>query len=137
MEIIYVQEAFDQNKLRAFPKKAKKIFFWDPFILRTVFKILGEKSTIDTSKIVEGIVVSHFARKYPTYYLKADGEIDVVTIDHEKPSFIEVKWGNQIRPKDLKQIKKYKNTLILTKMLEEGKIDDIPTYPLVKKLLEL
>ena len=137
MEIICVQEAFDQNKLRAFPKKAKKICFWDPFILRTVHTMLVGSQNIDSSKIVEGIVASHFARRYPTYYLKAEGEVDVVAVEHGRPFFIEVKWGNQIRPKDLKQIKKYKNALVLTKNLEEGKIDDVPTCPLVKKILEI
>jgi uncharacterized protein len=58
------------------------------------------------SKLVEGCVASHYRRYFPTYYIKSEGEIDIAYVDKERFWPVEVKWTNQIRPNDLKQLAK-------------------------------
>lgn len=71
-------------------------------------------------KIVEGVVVSHFSRKYPTYYISSEGEVDIAYVKNNKFWPIEIKWRSQIRPKDLKQIMKYSNGQIWTQTQTEN-----------------
>ena len=70
-------------------------------------------------------------------YIKAKGEVDLAYIDNDKFFPIEVKWTQQLRPKDLKQICKYSNALILSRMKIPGIISGIPTEPLPLPLYEL
>ena len=56
------------------------------------------------SHLVEAVVATHFRRHYPTYYIKAENEVDIAYIDNDKFWPVEVKWTNQLRPNDLKQI---------------------------------
>ena len=67
------------------------------------------------SFLVETAVISNIRRLYPTYYIKAEGEVDIAYIKDDKFWPIEVKWTSQMRPKDLKQIQKYPNGIILCK----------------------
>ena len=45
-----------------------------------------------------------------------EGEVDVAYVDKNRFWPIEVKWRNQMRAKDLKQITKYKNSRIFAKV---------------------
>ena len=89
------------------------------------------------AKLVEACVTTHYSRYYPTYYIKAEGEVDIAYVENKKFWPIEVKWTGQLRPKDLKQISKYKNGLILTKSKEQGLIQGIRTLPLPVALLSV
>ncbi len=134
MDVICTLEAFDQNTLRGFPKKARKILFRDPFIADVIGSwLVRERYTgamMDESAKVESIVASSFKKYAPVYYFKAEGEVDLVVVEGKKFRPIEVKWTSQLRGRDLKQIKKLKNATILTKQLERGEIEGIPTIPL-------
>lgn len=144
MDIIFELEAFDQNTMLGFPKKARKIHFCDPFIMETIARWLVAERRIgqkDLSPIkAESIVASECKRRFPSYYLKADGEIDVILVEGRKFTPVEIKWTNQLRPQDLKQLSKYKNSVILTKNSIEGRIGEIKAVPLplflVKKCLQ-
>lgn len=134
MDILFTLQAFDQNTKLGFPKKARKIHFSDPFILDTIERWLVEERLLvqgdrDSLK-AELIVASQFYHKYPTYYLKADGEIDVVVVMDKRFLPIEVKWINQLRAHDLKQLKKYEDSVILTKNTTSGSIENIKAIPL-------
>ncbi len=137
MDVLFVQHALIEDKLLAAPKKAKKIIFKDPFIYHAVrswvLPLQTENLDIIPS-LVETCVVSHYQRFYPCFYIKAEGEVDLAYIDQNRFFPIEVKWTGQLRPKDLKQISKYRNGLILTKQKEKGMIQNIPTEPLPKNL---
>jgi hypothetical protein len=75
-------------------------------------------------------VISHYQRFHPCFYIKAEGEVDLAYVNQGKFFPIEVKWTNQMRPKDLKQIEKYSNALILSKLKQPSMINNIPTEPL-------
>jgi hypothetical protein len=49
----------------------------------------------------------------------------------------EVKWTEQIRPADLKQIGAYPNGMVLGKAGVCGRIDALPCWPLIWWLLHL
>jgi predicted AAA+ superfamily ATPase len=137
MDVLFVQSALDQNKLTGSPKKAKKIHFKDPFIYHALAQWLGTgKHTLDESHLVESVSVTHYHRCYPyCYYIKAEGEVDIAFVDYNKFYPVEIKWGKQIRPKDLKQIQKYPNGLILGR--STNKSTNIPTEALTKNITTL
>ena len=90
-----------------------------------------------SAKLVEACVTTHYRRIFPTYYIKAKGEVDIAYVNKKKFWPVEVKWSTQLRPKQLKQIAKYPNGLILTKSRQQGEINGIQTIPLPLALLRL
>lgn len=150
MDAVFVQSALVENKLAAAPKKARKLMFTDPFIFhatrawlrqtddpytRQVVPLLADPSW--TARLAEAAVITQYRRYHPTFYIKAEGEVDLAYIAEDRFWPVEVKWTGQIRPKDLKQITKYSNGLILTKSNQRGEILGIPTEPLPLALLRL
>lgn len=138
MDALFVQSALQEDKLSAAPKKAKKVFFTDPFVFHAVFAWIYPERDAYTTQIIpavqdpnraaqlaETVVVNHFQRYYPTYYIKAEGEIDIAYVSQGAFWPIELKWRNQMRPKEFKQIKKYSNAEIWSKTMMDGDIDGI------------
>jgi predicted AAA+ superfamily ATPase len=140
MDVICTLQAFDQNTLRGFPRKARKILFRDPFIADVIGSwLVRERYTgamLDESAKVESIVASNFKRYAPVYYFKADGEVDLVMVEGNTFRPIEVKWTSQLRGRDFKQIKKLNGGTILTKHTERGEIEGVQTVPLPLYLCE-
>lgn len=150
MDALFIQHALLEDKLVGAPKKHKKIMFTDPFIFHAMnywthptdnpFQdqiMPGITDSITSSKLVETIVTTHIRRKYPTYYIKSDGEVDIAYVKNKKFWPIEIKWTEQIRSHDLKQIKKYSNAQIFAKVNAITTTLHIPTLPLPVGLLEL
>jgi uncharacterized protein len=150
MDAVFVQSALLEHKLIAAPKKARKVMFLDPFIFHAVrawikpcedpFNEQVKPLLLDTdgsAKLVEACVSTHYSRSFPTYYIKAKGEVDVAYVSRGTFRPIEVKWTRQLRPKQLKQILKYKNGIILTKSRHSGDIQGVPTMPLPLALFGL
>ncbi|HKY69585.1 MAG TPA: ATP-binding protein [Gammaproteobacteria bacterium] len=148
MDAVFIQSALIEDKLVAAPKKHRKFMFCDPFIYHAMRAWLtptsnpfedqinkAMKDPILCSLIVESVVATHFRRHYPTYYIKADSEVDIAYIDKNKFWPIEIKWTNQLRPNELKQILKYKNGKIWAKVNNESKIGATPILPLPWALL--
>ncbi len=148
MGVLYVQSALLEDKLGPAPKKAKKVIFCDPFIYHAAnawlnpcqdpFEMLlrPQVNHAETcGSIVEACITNHYQRKFPVFYIKAKGEVDIAYIDKKRFWPIEVKWTGQLRPKELKQISKYSNGRILTRSLVPGKIQGIPTEPVPLNLL--
>lgn len=140
MDVIFELQAFDQNTKLGFPKKAKKIHFSAPFIMDTIGRWLEKERLIkrvsDEPMKVEAVVAANFHRHFPSYYIKADGEIDLVVVEGENFLPIEVKWTNNLRANDLKQLKKYKHSIVLTKSKYEGNIEGIKAWPLPMFLIK-
>ncbi len=136
--VIAIQHALDQNKLRAAPRKYKKIHFLDPFIARAIHQLVDRQyqrvQSPEESLLVESVVYNYFIRKYTTYYIKGDGEVDIAYIDQDHFIPVEIKWRNQIRAKDLKQVKKYPNAFILARQKGETIIDGVKALSLVSFL---
>lgn len=147
MDALFIQSSLIEDKLVGAPKKARKLTFTDPFIYHAIkFWLQSDaepnsiinsdiQDSIVSSDLVEAIVSNHFRRHYPTYYIKADGEIDVAYVAAKKFWPVEIKWRNQLRPKDLKQLHKYKNSNIFAKTMFAGDVDSIPIFPLPLALL--
>jgi predicted AAA+ superfamily ATPase len=150
MDATFVQAALLEDKLTASPKKAKKLLFADPFIFHAVNSWVNPcqdpfheqlKPTLSdadwSAKLVEACVTTHYRRIFPTYYIKSKGEVDIAYVDKNQFWPVEVKWATQLRPKQLKQITKYPNGLILTKSRQQGEIHGIPSIPLPLALLRI
>lgn len=137
MDAVFVQQALLEDKLTAAPKKAKKIFFTDPFVLQAVQAwVAPHVAPIEVPALVETVVVNHFQRQYETFYIKADGEVDIAYLDQGRFWPVEIKWQSQLHASDLKQICKYPNAEIWAKIQYEQKIHGIPAFPLLLKLIQ-
>jgi predicted AAA+ superfamily ATPase len=140
MDVLFIQSALMEDKLLGAPKKAKKIIVKDPFVYHALhtwmFPYQEERPSLIPA-LVEACVVSHYQRFYPCFYIKNVGEVDLAYV-HDNTFFpIEVKWTQQLRHKDLQQIRKYRNGVILSKAADAGFIGDIPTEPLPLTLYNL
>jgi predicted AAA+ superfamily ATPase len=122
--------------------------FTDPFIFHTVNSwlnpvddpfnqqlqpLLADKQW--ASKLMEACTVTLYRRKFPTFYVKAKGEVDVAYVNENQLWPVEIKWTQQLRPKQIKQIAKYPNGRILTKSKTKGELHGVPTEPLPLALL--
>lgn len=150
MDAVFIQSALLEDKLIAAPKKAKKVIFCDPFIFHAIrawisptkdpFQKQMQKILQDPEwcgKLVEAATVTQYRRYFPTYYIKAEGEVDIAYVEQRRIFPIEIKWTNQLHVKELKQVMKYSNSKILTKNQSSGKVSGIPTIPLPLALWEL
>ena len=150
MDAVFVQPAIIENKLQAAPKKRKKLMFCDPFIYHAMSDWLNPtedpyeqqikpifSQPEQYANLVEACVSTHFRRFFPTYYIKSEGEVDVAYVRQGRFWPIEVKWTNQLRPKDLKQVAKYNNAEIYAKTMRDTVINGVPTRPLPLALLHI
>ncbi len=140
MDVIIELQAYDQNKRQGFPRKDRKFHFADPFIYCSIRRWLQEEKIISNEEInqghlVEACVASHCARNAKSFYFKGQGEIDVIWL-RDQPEAIEVKWAEQIRPADLKMLKQFSTSVILTKMSQTGMIDHINSMPVYRFLYD-
>ncbi len=150
MDAVAVLPALREDKLGPAPKKAKKLMFCDPFILHAVRAWLEPRSDpyndqmlplsqdpVWSSQMVEACVSNHFRRFFPTYYIKARGEVDIAYIRAGRFWPVEIKWTNQLRPKSLKQIARYGNGEIWSKSRHAGEIEGVKVLPLPIELLRV
>jgi hypothetical protein len=143
MDIFFVQQALREDKLKAAPKKLKKIHFSDPFIAASLicwardvsenWDFVEKNIAADgqlRSDIIEGTISSLFKRKYKTFYIKAEAEVDLAVIIDRTFYPIEIKYTKSLRKSDLKQILKYKNGIIGYKGSAVGKFEHLYVLPL-------
>lgn len=143
MGVLFDQPALIEDKLVGAPKKARKLSFSDPFVfhatrawLRPTRRPYEDQLRVAledprwTSRLVEACVASHVRRHHPTYYIKAEGEVDVAYVDRGRFWPIEVKWARQLKPKDLKQIRKYPQARIWARTRRSGDLDGVRVEPL-------
>lgn len=72
------------------------------------------------SGLVEACAATLYRRYFPTYYIKAKGEVEIAYVDNGRFFPVEIKWTRQIRPGQLKQIWKYDNGRILKRQVRSG-----------------
>ena len=150
MDAVFVQPAIREDKLKAAPKKARKVAFADPFIFhavncwlnpvddpfnRQLKPVLASRQW--SSKLAEACVATHYRRRFPTFYIKSKGEVDVAYVSEGRIWPVEIKWTGQLRPKQIKQIAAYPNGRILTRSKVKGEILGIPTEPLPLALVKI
>jgi uncharacterized protein len=143
MDVLFNLQAFDQNKKQGFPRKDRKFHFVDPFIYNVIVNWLirdGQQNAFDQDRFentkIEASVASCARRFNKTFYFKGQGEVDVVTLKNNKIYAIEVKWAQQVRSSDLKMLKQFKNSFIVTKSLTDGTIEHIKHVPICKFLFD-
>lgn len=151
MDATFILPAIREDRLCAAPKKAKKIFFTDPFIFHAMYHWIStdrrdgyslmEESTLansgKTGQLAEGCAVSLCRRYFPTFYIKAKGEVDIACVRGNRIYPIEIKWRSQLRFEELKQIEKYPNGQVWTKNRRAGTIKGLHTVPLPVALYRL
>jgi predicted AAA+ superfamily ATPase len=150
MEALLVVPALVEHRLAAAPKKARKVFFSDPFVRHSIrawlepgadpFGAVTCSAIADPQQaaaLVDSVVAAHYGRHYPLYYIKAEGEVDVAYVEKGRFCPVEVKWTTQMRPADLRQVRQYPNALILTKARTPGRLEGIPTQPVPLALAQL
>ena len=150
MDAACVLPALVEDKLAAAPKKARKLVFPDPFVLHAVRAWLDPSADpfesqiraavadpVWASRIVEACVATHCRRAHPTYYIKAQGEVDVAYVRDGRFWPVGVKWANQLRPKSVKQIARYPNGEIWSKSRRPGTIAGVKVLPLPLQLLRM
>lgn len=150
MDAVFIQAALIEDKLTAAPRKARRVMFTDPFVFHAVNAwlqpdpdphrqivqpILDDPES--SGRLAEACAVTHVRRFHPTYYIKAEGEVDIAYTEGKRIHPIEVKWTQQLRPKDLKQIAKYKNGRIWSRTWNTREIAGLPVEPLPLALYRL
>jgi len=140
MGVLIDLRAYDQNKKQGFPRKDRKFHFSDPFVQRTLVQWLVSRGVLGSpliveSYLVEACVASHCHRWGRTFYFKGEGEIDVILLRNQQTNAIEVKWSNQLRPHDLKLLKLFKKSVILTKTPVSGTLEGIQCLPVYDFLM--
>lgn len=141
--VMTVLGAFDQNSLSAFPKKSKKFHFRDPLISHVVKYWLASTGQIsndecaEESELVEAVVVAAHLDRGSLYYIKAEGEVDLVVVRDGGFTPIEVKWSDSLKKNELSQILKYKNGLILSKLQKSGTFGEVRCKNILGYLLDL
>ena len=150
MDVLIVQHALREDRLAAAPKKARKVAFTDPFIFHAVRSWLDPvEDPFDTQvtaamadpewtgKLAEACAVAHHHRLHPTFYIKGDGEVDIAYVTRGGFQPVEVKWTGQVRSTDLKQARKYPNSIICSKSAMVDRIHGLPNELLPLHLLRL
>jgi uncharacterized protein len=137
MHAVKIVEALAEHKLDAAPKKAKKLYFQDPFIFHTAEYMLEIQRKDAEPVLAETAAVMHVSRMVDKlYYIKGGkGEVDIAYVKGNRVYPIEVKWSRTIRPEELKQIMCYTDGLILGRAHETKTVMGIPCVPLIRYLL--
>ncbi len=142
LDILITLQAYDQNKRAGYPKKERRFHFTDPFIANAILhllqkeKALSEDFKFNEAQLVESVVIANYRRENnKLYYIKAEGEVDLVIPEDKGFLPIEVKWTERLKESELKQVLKYENGIILSKNLEVGKIYNATTRNLIFELL--
>jgi uncharacterized protein len=143
MHVLHIVQAIREDKLSAAPKKSKKLYLRDPFIYHCIHTSLEKPVGIDrtiellqdndfAAPLIEGICIDYLSRSFPVYYIKGKkGEVDIAVVIGNKMVPIEIKWSNQIRIEELKQIRNYDNGLLIHKGNTARNVAGIRTITLI------
>ncbi len=148
MDVLFIQSALLEDKLLPAPKKPRKIAFMDPFIFHALRAwlwptadpyqtqvITALNDNILSTQLVKSCVATHFNRFFPTYYIKSIGHIDIAYVKQKHFWPVQIQWGNDLRAKEIMQMKNYPNSLILSKTQTYIDLKGIPMVPLPLALL--
>ena len=143
MDVLKVFLSLREDKMRASLKKAKKVCFSDPFIFHAmngyvnqsddIFELsneLVESASGLKNSLIEGTVAELFSRNWESYYIKAEGEVDLAIVKNKKFLPIEIKNSLVLDKKDLKQILKYKSGIVGYAGFKVGKFEHLDVIPI-------
>ncbi|MGB9706951.1 MAG: ATP-binding protein [Microgenomates group bacterium] len=125
---------FDFRKKTELFRKARKVYFIDPFLFHVFKKTLTKQSVEEEEvpKIVEGIVGEYLIRKFGNaFYFSGKKEIDFVG---EKMA-IEVKWQKKVGFQDFGKVRLSQNILLSKSNFDFSKKEKILILPVSLFLL--
>lgn len=142
MDAVVVVPAVSEHDHGPAPKKARKVFFADPFIHRAVRDFVGREavepgSDAHLQRDLEAVMACHRARAGEVFYVKGMGEVDIAWFVGRKLQLVEVKWAKQLRPEELKEIRRRGHGVVAGRVLQEGEIDGVRVLPAAAVLLRL
>ena len=141
MDALLVVPAVQEHTHRPAPKMARKVFFADPFIHRAVLSWLAEDDRLDSDarlqRDLEAVFAGHVARLGEVFYVKGAGEIDVAWYENKELQLLEVKWTMQLRPEELKEIRRRGRGVIAGRVGRSASFESIPVLPAAVALLRL
>lgn len=141
MDVLQIVPALVEHTRGPAPKKARKVYFADPFIHRAVLAWLGEDDAEDSDarlqRDLEGVFASHVGRLGDVFYVKGNGEIDVAWYEQRQLQLLEVKWASQLRPEELKEIRRRGHGLIAGRVGRSVSYEGLPVLPAAVVLLRL
>jgi predicted AAA+ superfamily ATPase len=142
MDAVVVVPALAEHQHGPAPKKGRKVFFADPFIHRAVRAFLGRDEVAPGSdahlqRDLESVLASHVARAVEVFYVKGTGEIDVAWYAGRRLQLLEAKWAKQLRPEELKEIRRRGHGVIAGRGQQEGAIEGVRVLPAAVVLLRL
>jgi len=142
MDAAVVVPALAEHDRGPSPKKGRKVFFADPFIHRAAQAYTARAepepgSDAQLQRDLEATMACHVARFTESYYVKGKGEIDVAWYSGRKLRLLEVKWSQQLRPEELKEIRRRGRGLIASRVEKPGEIDGVRILPAAVVLLRL
>ncbi len=136
MDVLFIQQALREDKLKPAPKKAKKIHFTDPFIAQALIswaKDMDNPAEVLAGSaqgaMVEGCISSLFRRSRKIYYIKSGGEVDLAILSGKGFLPVEIKWSENLRKNELKQILKYRKGIIGYKGIHIGRYEQLYVLP--------
>ncbi|MBL8724676.1 MAG: ATP-binding protein [Planctomycetes bacterium] len=141
MDVLQIVPALVEHTGGPAPKKARKVYFADPFIHRAVLAWLGEDDLLDSDarlqRDLEGVFAAHAGRGGDVFYIKGDGEIDVAFYEQRQLQLVEVKWAAQLRPGELKEIRRRGRGTIAARVARSVWYEGLPVLPAAVALLRL
>lgn len=141
MDVLQIVPALVEHTRGPAPKKARKVYFADPFIHRAVLLWLGEDDELNSDarlqRDLEGVFAAHVARAGDAYYIKGDGEIDLAWYEQRQLQLVEVKWATQLRPEELKEIRRRGHGTIASRVARSVTYEGLPVLPAAVVLLRL
>jgi hypothetical protein len=148
MDVLFIQSALLEDKLLPAPKKPRKLAFMDPFIFHALRAwlwptadpyqtqvITALNDNVISTQLIKACVATHFNRYFPTYYIKSTGVVDIAYIKQKHFWPIQIQWSDELPAKDIKQLTKYPNSLILSNNQQYKELKEIPIIPLPLALL--
>lgn len=95
----------------------------------TIQELLTTRAELKNA-LTEGVIAALFKRRNETYYIKAEGEVDLALLQKNHFLPIEVKNTITLQEKDLKQVMKYKNGIVGYAGTNVGRFRHLLTLPI-------
>lgn len=142
MDAAIVVPAVAEHTRGPAPKTARKVFFADPFIHRSVLAWLGEPDAELTSdarlqRDLEATFSGHVQRFTEGFYVKGMGEVDCAWYEGRTLQLLEVKWATQLRPEEMKEIRRRGRGVVACRTEQPRVVDGLVVLPAAVVLLRL
>jgi predicted AAA+ superfamily ATPase len=142
MDAAVVVPAVAEHQRGPAPKTARKVFFADPFIHRASLAWLGEPdgeiaSDQRMQRDLEATFSAHVQRFAEGFYVKGAGEIDCAWYEGRHLQFVEVKWATQLRPEEMKEIRRRGRGVVACRTREARQLDGLTILPAAVVLLRV